>query len=92
MDVFNVIKKIYFIFDVFWKLPKLPKDSKNNWGSITFFLQLKLKFFSPLEGTTLVHLLQKFHKLIHVFNDVRACSNFQKSHFEDFGPLAMECL
>jgi hypothetical protein len=29
MDVFNVIKKINFIFYVFWKLPKLLEDQKN---------------------------------------------------------------
>jgi hypothetical protein len=40
----------------------------------------------------LVHLLQKFRKLIHVFDDVRACPNFQKISFKDFGPLGVNLL
>jgi hypothetical protein len=31
----------------------------------------------------LVHLLQKFQKLIHVFDDVRAYPNSQKTHFRN---------
>jgi hypothetical protein len=47
-----------------------------------FFYNSKLNFIFPLKGTTLFHLMLKFQKLlIHVFDNVRAYPNFQKTVF-----------
>jgi hypothetical protein len=47
-----------------------------------FFLQLQSEIYLfSLKGTTLFHLIQKFQKLIHVFNNIRAYPNSQKTHF-----------
>jgi hypothetical protein len=64
----------------FGSCPSSPKFLKNNWGSITFFLQFQIEFFS-LKGTTLFYLPLKFQKLAHDFEALRAYMNSQKTHF-----------
>ena len=76
MDVFNILKIENFIFDIFWKLPKLPRDKKDNQSSITLFLQLQIEFIFSLNSSTLFHFILKNLKIINVFDDVRAYPNF----------------
>jgi hypothetical protein len=65
----------------FGSCPNRPKIQKNIWVNITFFLQLQIEFFFPLEGTTFFYLPLKFQKFIHVFDAVRAYPNSPKTHF-----------
>jgi hypothetical protein len=60
MDVFNVIKKNYFIFDVFWELPELPKVQKNKISRHDFFFCNFNFYFFSIKSITLFYLPLKF--------------------------------